>query len=83
MISVLQNIYSSIPFTQQSCIPAALGCELAELGYLKTDQFQKTSIKGIFACSDNSSMMRAVENAVFKGNLTGAMVNMELTQDYF
>lgn len=76
-------VYAAVPFTQHSDIPAALGCELTELGYLKTDPFQKTNIKGIFACGDNSSMMRAVANAVYSGNLAGAMVNMELTEEGF
>lgn len=76
-------VYAAIPFTQHCEIPVALGCELTELGYLKTDPFQKTNVKGIFACGDNSNMMRAVANAVYTGNLAGAMVNMALTEDNF
>lgn len=76
-------VYAPLPFTQHSDIPVALGCELTELGYLKTDPFQKTNIEGVFACGDNSNMMRAVANAVYGGNLAGAMVNMELTEDGF
>lgn len=76
-------VYAAIPFAQHSDIPAALGCELTEQGYLKTDPFQKTSVAGIFACGDNSSMMRSVANAVYGGNLAGAMVNMVLTEESF
>ncbi len=45
--------------------------------------FQKTTVKGIYACGDNSSPMRSVANAVFAGNITGAMVNKELTDEQF
>jgi len=76
-------VYAAIPFIQHSDIPVALGCELTEQGYIKIDQFQKTTIDGVFACGDNSVMMRSVANAVYSGNLTGAMVNKELTDERF
>ncbi len=76
-------LYAAVPFSQHCDIPAYLGCELTEQGYIKTDPFQKTSIDGVYACGDNSSMMRAVANAVYTGNLTGAMVNKELTEEQF
>ena len=75
--------YAAIPFIQHSDIPVALGCELTEQGYIKVDLFQKTSIEGVFACGDNTAMMRSVANAVYGGNLTGAMVNKELTDEQF
>lgn len=78
-----QAIYAPIPFKQHSDIPAALGCELTEQGYIKTDSSQTTTIKGIFACGDNTSMMRSVSNAVASGHFTGAMVNKELTEEQF
>lgn len=76
-------IYAALPFTQHSDIPASLGCELTELGYVKVDMFQKTTVPGVFACGDNTNMMRSVANAVYSGNLTGAIVNGELTTEQF
>lgn len=76
-------LYAAIPFVQHSNIPASLGCELTEQGYIQVDDFQKTSIEGIYACGDNSTRMRSVANAVANGNLAGAMTNMELTHDNF
>ena len=76
-------IYAAIPFTQHSDIPVSLGCELTEQGYIKVDAFQKTTLAGVFACGDNSAMMRAVANAVYSGNLAGAMVNKELVDEQF
>ncbi len=76
-------VYAALPFKQHSEIPISLGCELTEQGYIKVDSFQKTTIEGVFACGDNSTMMRSVANAVANGNIAGAMVNMELTHEQF
>lgn len=76
-------VYAAIPFRQHSEIPASLGCELTEQGYIKADNFQQTTIEGVFACGDNAAMMRSVANAVYSGNLTGAMVNKVLTDEQF
>jgi thioredoxin reductase len=45
--------------------------------------FQKTTVEGVFACGDNSGMMRSVANAVASGNVTGAVVNGFLSQAQF
>lgn len=76
-----EAIYAAIPFEQHSDIPATIGCELTEFGYLKVDDFYKTTVPGVYACGDNTAMMRSVANAVFAGNMTGAMVNKELTDE--
>lgn len=76
-------VYAAVPFTQHTDIPVSLGCELTELGYIKVDNFQKTTVPGIFACGDNSSMMRAVSNAVATGTFAGTMANRELTEEQF
>ena len=76
-------MYTGFPFTQHSDIPISLGCELTEHGHIKVNEFQQTTIEGIYACGDNSTMMRSVAGAVANGNLAGAMVNAELTKDHF
>jgi thioredoxin reductase len=76
-------IYAGFPFTQHSDIPVSLGCELTEHGHIKVNEFQQTTIEGIYACGDNSTMMRSVASAVADGNLAGAMVNAELTKEHF
>jgi len=75
--------YASIPFEQSSNIPNELGCEFTESGHIEVNFMQKTTEEGIFACGDNSTMMRSVSMAVSSGNITGAMVNHELTQENF
>ena len=79
----LDALYATVPFSQHSGLAEKLGCQLTGDGYLETDEFQKTNIHGIYACGDNSSPFRSVANAVSSGSTAGAMVNMELTHEYF
>ena len=76
-------MYYPVPFSQNSNITTLLGCEFDEQGYIKTNDLQHTTIKGVWACGDNSKSMRSVANAVASGNLTGAMVNKELIDEEF
>lgn len=76
-------VYAAVPFVQHSDIPFALGCERTQQGHIKVDMFQKTSVEGVFACGDNSSMMRSVAYAVATGNIAGAMVNHQLVEEEF
>lgn len=78
-----QAVYAGIPFKQHSDIPVSLGCELTEHGHIQVDNFQQTTVEGVYACGDNTTMMRAVANAVASGNLTGAMVNKALIDEQF
>lgn len=79
----LDAMYARVPFTQHSDIPVSLGCKLTKQGYIEVDDFQKTTIPGVYACGDNSSPMRSIANAVSSGNFAGAMTNMELTNEKF
>ncbi|MCL1671564.1 NAD(P)/FAD-dependent oxidoreductase [Elizabethkingia ursingii] len=76
-------VYAAIPFKQNCDIAEQLGCMLTEHGYIQVDNMQKTNVPGIFACGDSTSMMRSVALAVSSGNLSGAMVNMELVSETF
>jgi len=78
-----EAVYGAFPFHQHSDIPESLGCEITEMSHIKIDQFQKTNVAGLYVCGDNSSLMRSVANAVYTGNLAGAMVNAELTKESF
>ncbi|MCB0643080.1 MAG: NAD(P)/FAD-dependent oxidoreductase [Phaeodactylibacter sp.] len=75
--------YASLPFEQNSTIPNELGCAMTENGHVEVNFMQKTTVAGIFACGDNCSPMRSVATAVYSGNITGAMINHELTEESF
>ncbi|RKR15372.1 thioredoxin reductase [Maribacter vaceletii] len=75
--------YAAIPFEQNTTIPMELGCELTEDGHLKVNSMFQTTVNGIYACGDNSTPMRSVANAVYAGNVTGAVINKELADASF
>lgn len=79
----VQALYTILPFRQQSDIPQQLGCGFTDHGLIKIDDEQRTTIPGIYACGDNSALMRSVSKAVYTGNLAGAIVNSELTEESF
>jgi len=79
----IQCLYTTLPFRQQSDIAQQLGCNFTDHGLIMIDDEQRTTIPGIFACGDNSSLMRSVSKAVYSGNLAGAIINAELTEEFF
>lgn len=76
-------LYARLPFEQHCRLPQDLGCELNELGYIKVDALQRTSVPGVFASGDNTTAMRTVANAVAMGTAAGMMVNKELILEDF
>lgn len=79
----LEALYAGLSFSQHSDIPFSMGCELTDQGYIEVDDLQKTTVPSIYACGDNSSLFRSIANAVQTGNVAGAVVNMELTNEQF
>lgn len=79
----LNALYTKPDFEQHCKIPEALGCLLTAQGLLQVDGFQATNVAGVFACGDSTSPMRSVANAVSTGNLAGARINFELSEESF
>ena len=79
----VKAVYTRPPFEQHCSIPVLFGCELTDEGYIKTDAFQQTTVRGIFACGDNVTRMRTVANAVALGTVAGIAVNKELIEENF
>ena len=72
------------PAIKQHCeIPMQLGCALSEQGYLQVNEFQKTSINGVFAAGDNTTPARAVSIAVAAGTKAGISISKELIEEDF
>lgn len=76
-------VYYRPPFVQKSTIGEQIGCELNPTGLIQVNDFQQTTISGVYAAGDNSSPFRSVANAVAKGSFSGAMLNKELIEDTF
>lgn len=79
----IKVLYAPVPFEQHCNIPKALGCELTDEGYIKTDLFQRTTVPGVYACGDNTSRMRTVANAVATGTTAGISVSKEMIFEQF
>jgi thioredoxin reductase len=79
----LNAIYARPAFNQHCTIPVDLGCELTEQNLLKVDAFQRTTMAGIFAAGDNSTLMRSVALAVAGGGFAGASINKDLIDELF
>jgi len=74
----LKALYVSAPFGQHCPIPEKLGCELLPSGHLNVDDFQKTTVPGIYAAGDNMTKLRSVATAVATGTAAGAFINHAL-----
>ncbi|WP_114784691.1 NAD(P)/FAD-dependent oxidoreductase [Botryobacter ruber] len=76
-------LFARTPFSQHCTIPEQLGCQLNEQGYLAIDDFQRTTVPGVYAAGDNTTMFRSVSAAVAAGTKAGAMLNKELVDERF
>jgi thioredoxin reductase len=81
--SLIKAIYLRTPFEQHCKIPEALGCEFIEDGYIKVDQFQETTVQGVYACGDNVNRVRTVANAVAMGTTAGMMLSKKMIMEDF
>jgi thioredoxin reductase len=55
-----------------------LGCGLNEHGFITVNDFQETTVPGVYAAGDNTTMFRAVSIAVAAGTKAGAVINKVL-----
>ncbi|MEO7977040.1 NAD(P)/FAD-dependent oxidoreductase [Flavobacterium sp.] len=79
----IKAIYSRLPFFQHCYLPEVLGCELTEMGLLKVDMMQRTTIPGIYASGDSIIQARSVAMAISSGSFAGASINKELIDQVF
>jgi thioredoxin reductase len=79
----MKAVYARGEIKQHCKIPTDLGCELTEHGYINIDDSCRTTVKGIYAAGDNSTMFKAVSSAIAAGSKAGAMINKELIDESF
>jgi thioredoxin reductase len=79
----LDALFTKLEFEQQCDIPNQLGCEFTEQGFIKIDDFNKTSVKGVFAAGDNTTHFRALSMAIGSGTKAGAVMNKEMVDEEF
>lgn len=74
----LDALFAKVDFRQHCDLPRHLGCSYTEHDFLITDDFQRTTIPGIYAAGDCATYFRSVAAAVAAGNKAGAIINREL-----
>ncbi|TWR28805.1 NAD(P)/FAD-dependent oxidoreductase [Mucilaginibacter pallidiroseus] len=79
----LNAMYAKIGFEQHSTLPEQLGCKLTEHGLIYVNEMQETSVEGIYAAGDNTTLMRSLSNAIAAGGKAGAMINHKLVKESF
>lgn len=75
--------YSKPFIRQRTDIPLQIGCRLDQHGLIETDVFQKTTVAGVYACGDNSSVGRSIVAAAAAGSVAGMFCNKELIEEDF
>ena len=79
----IDAVFSKSQLVQHFDLPEQLGCTLTEQGFIQVDDLQRTTVHGIYAAGDNTTMFRSVANAVAAGNKAGAMINREIIEETF
>ena len=79
----LDAMFARVPFEQAGSLARQLGCALTEMGHVQVDDFQRTSVPGVFAAGDATTPFRAVSAAVAAGGKAGALINMGLIEERF
>lgn len=82
-VANVKAIYARPALIQHCSIPEQIGCEMTEQNLLKVDAFQRTTVPGIYAAGDNTTMMRSVALAVASGGFAGAAINKEMIEESF
>ncbi len=77
-VVVCTAAYAHLAFRQKSNLPERIGCRLNDQGILSVDDFQRTSVTGVFAAGDNSFPLRAIASSLSTGMRAGAAINMDL-----
>ncbi|RZK41521.1 MAG: NAD(P)/FAD-dependent oxidoreductase [Pedobacter sp.] len=80
---VLEAVYARGSFEQNTNIISDLSIKLSEQGFVEVDNFKQTSIFGIYAAGDCTTMMRTVSQAVASGTLAGVSVSKQLMEEEF
>ncbi|WP_379086911.1 NAD(P)/FAD-dependent oxidoreductase [Pedobacter sp. UC225_65] len=79
----IEAIYARSVTQQYTSIAADLNCDHTQDGYIAVSNLQQTSVYGVYAIGDSTTMMRSVSNAVATGAIAGATLNRELINEEF
>lgn len=78
----IDALFARLPYLQHSDSAKQLGCTLNEAGLIAVNDFQLTSVEGVYAAGDNCSM-RALSVAIASGTKAGAFINKAMIDEEF
>ncbi|WP_400193301.1 NAD(P)/FAD-dependent oxidoreductase [Hymenobacter sp. B81] len=79
----LTALFARVPFRQHSDLAAQLGCAHTEAGYIQVDELGLTTVPGVYAAGDATTMMRQLTAAAASGSKAGAAINRSLVEEDF
>ncbi len=79
----LDALFARPQCEQNSEIAKMLGCDFTEEGLVAVDSLRKTSVVGVFAVGDCTTLFRSIAGAVASGNKAGAIANKEMIDEDF
>jgi len=79
----ISAMFARVALEQHCQLPETLDCALTEQGFVQVDDFQKTTVPGVYAAGDNTTMFRTVSMAIAAGTKAGALLNKELIDEQF
>ena len=71
------------PLRQRSSLASDLGAELTERDTVDVDAFGQTTVPGLYAAGDVSSLMPQVAGAIAEGSRAAAMINGDLLAEQY
>lgn len=74
-----QSIFVRTTLRQHSPLAHQAGCTINENGFIPVDDFGRTSVEGIYAAGDMTSMMQQLIIAAASGAKAAAGINMDIT----
>ena len=74
-------LFAAVPFEQPSDVAQQLGCALTADGLLQVNEFGATSVPGVLAAGDTSTLMRSVALASSRAVVAAAWLNHELATE--
>lgn len=81
--TAIKVLYAKLEMIQHCDLPKTLGCKFTEMGFLEVDGFQQTTVQGVYAAGDNTTMFRALPIAIASGTKAGATLNKEMIYEEF
>ncbi|RZK90557.1 MAG: NAD(P)/FAD-dependent oxidoreductase, partial [Pedobacter sp.] len=79
----LKAMYARADVQQHVNFDVLLGFELTEFNTIKVDEQQQTTVNGVYAAGDCTTLMRSLSVITAQGTLAGVMMNRKMISEDF